>query len=409
MLKRRSFEIPFSCGQMKRHRSLVHFDVRAVAFGVFLCLMLVIFLSTDTASVGAEPAPLATPRPKTTRVVRPSKYSEFPHNQKAHQVSCDQCHKFPSDNWQKVRAEKDAFPDVTEYPKHESCLGCHKQQFFKGAKPTICGICHVNPSPRDSTRHAFPNPREIFDTTPKGRSATSDFAVSFPHDKHIDIVSRVGRQDRFVNASWVTSRRKAEESCSVCHQTYKPQDKSDDEYVTKPPSDIGDGFWLKKGTFKTAPIGHTTCFTCHSADSGLLPAPENCASCHTLRTPGPAADFDPKLPATMGVDSDKILATSWGRRGSAGKFRHEWFSHAELSCSTCHNVSAMNTADSKTTSVSINACAACHVTATSDGGALNFEVDSRKANSAFQCVKCHVVFGKNAIPGSHLKAIADAK
>ncbi|MEQ1763875.1 MAG: cytochrome c3 family protein [Pyrinomonadaceae bacterium] len=326
-------------------------------------------------------------------------------------MSCDQCHKFPSNNWKNVRLEKDAFPDVTEYPKHESCLNCHKQQFFKGAKPAICSICHTAPSPRNSIRHAFPNPREVFDTTPKGRTATSDFAVSFPHDKHIEIVSRVGRGGEFTNASWTRGpgRRRAEESCSVCHQTYKLQDKSDDEYVTKPPATIGDGFWLKKGTFKSSPIGHTTCFTCHSADSGLLPAPENCAACHTLKVPDPPSDLDPKFPATMGID-DKIMLTSWRQRGSSGKFRHEWFSHAELSCSTCHNVATINTADPGTSKVSITSCAACHVTATADdGGALNFEIDARKASSSFQCVKCHIAFGRSAIPESHLKAVAEAK
>ncbi|MEO5858617.1 MAG: cytochrome c3 family protein [Pyrinomonadaceae bacterium] len=398
---------------MKRYRSPVLVTVRAVAFVVFLCLLVAGFLYFDpvAGSFAASQAPMPTPVPRTSSTPRPARYSQFPHNVKAHRVSCDQCHKFPSDNWKKVRTEKDAFPDVTEYPKHESCLNCHKQQFFKGAKPAICSVCHTNPSPRNSARHAFPNPREVFDTTPKGRTATSDFAVTFPHDKHVEIVSRVGRREEFANASWTRgpSQRRAEESCSVCHQTYKPQDKSDDEYVTTPPAPVGDAFWLKKGTFKTAPIGHTTCFTCHSADTRLPPAPENCAACHTLKVPDPPADFDPKLPLTMGID-DKLMLTSWRRRGSSGKFRHEWFSHAELSCSTCHNVSTISTADPNTTKVSINACAACHVTATSDdGGALNFETDARKANVAFQCVKCHITFGKSAIPESHLKAIAGAK
>jgi hypothetical protein len=51
----------------------------------------------------------------------------------------------------------------------------------------------------------------------------------------------------------------------------------------------------------------------------------------------------------------------------------------------------------------------CHVTATvDDGGVMNFEVQSRKTSSAFQCVKCHVVFGKQAIPPSHTQAIVEA-
>lgn len=401
---------------MRRYRPTVLFKVRAVTFGVFLCLTLAGFGFTDHVAGSFSPTyerPVLTPtpRPRAVRTVPVPKYSRFSHDVKAHRVSCGECHKFPSDNWQKVRSEKDAFPDITEYPKHESCLNCHKQQFFRGARPVICGICHTNPSPRNSARHAFPNPREIFDTTAKGRAATSDFAITFPHDKHIEIVARVDSRDRFENVAWSRplDRGRNEASCSVCHQTYKPQDKSDDEYVIKPPATIGDAFWLKKGTFKTSPIGHATCFTCHSADSGMLPAPTDCATCHTLKPPAAPSDLDPKLPAAMGID-DKIMLTSWRRRGSSGTFRHEWFSHSELSCSTCHNVASMNTADPKTKRVNISSCAACHVTATTDeGGALNFEVDARKANSNFQCAKCHITFGALPIPESHLKAIAAAK
>ncbi len=124
--------------------------------------------------------------------------------------------------------------------------------------------------------------------------------------------------------------------------------------------------------------------------------------------PLPPADFDEKLAASIGVD-DKLTLALWRKRESAGKFRHEWFSHAELSCSTCHNVAAIKTEDPETRKVGVSSCAACHAAATSDdGGALNFEVDSRKANVNFQCVKCHVTFGKLAIPRSHLDAIARA-
>ena len=122
-------------------------------------------IASESASL-TDPEPAATPRKAVTKkpaAPRKVKYSEFPHSVKAHQKECAACHKFPSDNWNKVRTGDSAFADITEYPKHETCLSCHKQQFFKGARPTICSICHTNPSPRDSSRHPFPNPREIFD------------------------------------------------------------------------------------------------------------------------------------------------------------------------------------------------------------------------------------------------------
>ncbi|MEP6900488.1 MAG: cytochrome c3 family protein, partial [Actinomycetota bacterium] len=264
----------------------------------------------------------------------------------------------------------------------------------------------------DSSRHPFPNPREIFDQSPKGKKAVSDFAISFPHNKHIDIVSDHKNEFEkdlsgplFVNVGMKRAGATGE-SCIVCHQTLKPQGASDDEYLTKPPAKLGDAFWLKKGTFKTAPTGHTTCFTCHSADAGILPAPGNCAACHKLAAPPTKTDFDAKLAAAMSV-TDKIMLTAWRKRDSSAVFRHEFSSHVELDCTSCHNVAAMNTTDALTKKVPVTSCNTCHITATSDdGGILNFEIDSRKKDAKFQCVKCHLAYGKSAIPESHIQAIA---
>jgi hypothetical protein len=348
----------------------------------------------------------ASPTPETN-------YDSF--NHQTHlglKLACDSCHKVPTANWDKVRTKDTAFPDVTDYPKHESCISCHREQFFSGKPPTICANCHTNPSPDDSSRHPFANPRELFDQSPKGRKAVSEFQVHFSHEKHVDLVSRnrspgtpLWNDVAFVR---VTGRRAAEESCKVCHQTYKPQENSDVEYLTPPPKDLGDAFWLKKGTFKTSPIGHTTCFTCHSADTGITPAPTDCATCHQARQPLPAADFEAKLAEKMAIN-DKIIVESWRRRDGSGTFRHEFSSHADLSCATCHNVNQINTQDFKSKKVAVASCAPCHITATSDdGGILNYEIDSRKKDAKFECVKCHLTFGRLPIPDSHLKAVTDA-
>src|SRR6185295_13980097 len=173
-------------------------------------------------------------------------YWKFSHNIAQHKLACDSCHKVPTANFNKVRTGEAAFPDVTDYPQHASCIGCHRQQFFTGAQPLICRVCHTNPSPRDSSRHPFPNPPEIFNASKEGQSAISEFGISFPHDKHVDIVgenqSSAG-SNRFVPVSFTQdkpakSEPKAEESdpksCAVCHKTYQPQGDSDDEYITKP-------------------------------------------------------------------------------------------------------------------------------------------------------------------------------
>jgi hypothetical protein len=391
---------------MQNYSAIANIQVRAAIAA--LVFSIVILFASYSPNICVTVFSQTRARPSRSLPPRPRKFSEFPHDVKAHRLECTSCHKFPSDNWKKVRAESAAFPDITDYPKHQSCVGCHKQQFFRGTPPVICSICHTNPSPRDSSRHPFPNPREIFDASRKGKTAASDFQISFPHDKHIDIVSSSGAaRSVFRNASFNRAAM-AEESCAVCHKTLNPQGTSDEEYVTKPPTSVGDGSWPKKGTFKSVPTGHTTCFTCHSQDSGLSPSPTDCATCHKIKQPLPLADFDEALAVKAGI-SDRVTLDAWRRRDSAGAFRHEFQSHADLSCDTCHNVQTMNTLDPKTKRVTISSCSMCHVTATvDDGGALNFEVQARKSNPAFQCAKCHVVFGKQPIPQSHIQAIIDA-
>ena len=215
---------------------------------------------------------------------------------------------------------------------------------------------------------------------------------------------------RFVTASFRPAARPQEsdpKSCAVCHQTHQPQGKSASEYATEPPKDLGERFWLKKGTFKTAP-NHAGCFTCHSQDSGLAPAPNDCAACHKL-APSQPPDFDSRLAASMNV-ADGTALRRWRTRYSSGTFPHDGGGHADLACTTCHDAAKMNTLDPKSTSVPLETCAACHITATADeGGALNVEADKRKADAAFQCTKCHVVYGRAPVPESHTKALAAAK
>ncbi|MBD0325328.1 MAG: hypothetical protein ICV68_02800 [Pyrinomonadaceae bacterium] len=362
-----------------------------------------------------------TGRRQRTRITRQASrrdYSKFSHASQAHrQQACDSCHKFPTPNWNKVRKESEAFEDVTDYPQHAACLSCHHEQFFSGARPAICTNCHTNPSPRDSTRHPFPNPREIFDKTPKGQTSFSEFQINFPHDKHMDLFGRVPSDSEtnevvsFLRASWRTSPAiQKKDSCSNCHQTYMPQGDSADEFVTQPPKDLAeDTFWLKKGAFKTTPTSHEACFTCHTTDSGLKPAQADCATCHKLPpTLAPRADFDQRLAEAMGI-KDKTLLEKWRRR-EAGRFRHEWFSHAELACAACHDVTKMNTTDERTKKVSVVSCgssAGCHIG--EPDSALNEAVAKKKAEPKFVCTKCHVVFGREAVPASHQAAVLNIK
>jgi len=200
-------------------------------------------------------------------------------------------------------------------------------------------------------------------------------------------------------------------SCAFCHKTYQPQGESDEEYVTKPPKSLAeDAFWLKKGAFKTTPT-HAVCFTCHAQD-GLQPSSSDCGACHKLlpnaqRDSVTQAhdDFDPKLATTMRIN-DKLMLDKWSARHTA-RFRHEWISHASLSCTSCHNISTLNTLD-KRTRTQVKSCAGegtgCHIESNADG-ILNLEIDKKRSDSSFQCSKCHVLNGKKPAPETHIGAI----
>lgn len=367
----------------------------------------------------------ARPRPQK-KAPTPKKidYTRFSHETHtvAQKLACETCHKVPSKNWKVVRTGDAAFPDVTDFPEHSSCLNCHRDQFFARERPApaICSNCHIAVTPRDTTRWLFPSLGDVTDPKLKRREFVSEFGVGFPHDKHIDVVGTLTRPGlmgdgaKFVAVMF--QEKKTPASCPVCHSTYQPQGNSSEEYVTKPPKNIGDNFWLKKGTFKTIPNSHTICFSCHNADSGVAPEPKNCNVCHKLLSPANKlpTDFDPKLAVTMGI-SDRLILQRWSHRISAGAFRHEAGEHPDLGCLGCHNAAnaSFNTVDVKTLKVPVRSCGGaegCHITATlDDGGALNYEIDQRKKDPKFVCTKCHITFGTQPIPESHPLALPTPK
>lgn len=398
-----------------RGRKLYNLLFVAVALGA-------LFVSPGAASAQRKRTsrtrtqkPKVAPKPKID-------YGKFSHTTHVltQKLACNSCHKVPSKNWNVVRKGDAAFQDVADFPEHSSCLNCHRSQFFARERPApvICSNCHLAVTPRDTARWLFPSLGDLTDPKLKRRVFVSEFGVGFPHDKHIDVVGTLTPGSRgsasFVNALFQDKKAGPPKSCPVCHETYQPQGKSSEEYIVKPPKDIGDNFWLKKGTFKTIPNSHTICFTCHNPDSGIAPEPKNCETCHKLMQPQPLkTDFDPKLAPTMGADA--LMLARWSRRQSAGGFRHEGGMHPDLNCMDCHNVAtaAFSTVDPKTMKIAVKSCGGadgCHITQTlDDGGALNFETDARKKNPNFVCTKCHVVFGKEPLPENHAQAIPTPK
>jgi hypothetical protein len=163
-------------------------------------------------------------------------YSKFSHATQKHQAACNTCHKIPTKN-------ATTFPDIKDYPDHDACVSCHRPQFFKGARPVICSVCHSKTSPRDAARYAFRNP-----------ASRLQFTIEFPHDRHQDVIAML----RFSHA------QQSYYNCTVCHAP-------------------------RTATFKAAPENHSACFNCHW--KAQQPVATNCNGCHKIATPYvPATD-----------------------------------------------------------------------------------------------------------------------
>jgi len=196
-------------------------------------------------------------------------YSQFSHRThiKTDKPACDSCHKFPTANWKDVRPGDAAFPDVAEFPKHETCLNCHRQQFFARQRPApaICSNCHVNVTPRDTARFLFPSLGDV--SGKPERKNVAEFAVSFPHEKHED------------------------QECTVCHQLDK------------------------EGEVKTKPNSHTVCFSCHNVESELAPLPSTCNACHKLADAAQSSEVVLNPPyGSGGIRSNPFYKTSFSRK-----------------------------------------------------------------------------------------------
>jgi c(7)-type cytochrome triheme protein len=213
-----------------------------------------------------------------------SNYLNFSHTTHVtkEKLACNSCHKFPTKNWKEVRKGDAAFPDVTEFPEHSSCLNCHRQQFFARERPapTICSNCHVKAAPNDPSRYPFPSLGEAFLSTAKGKDFVPEFRVLFPHDKHSD------------------------QACADCHEAPQPKENP-----------------------KTRPLNHAMCFTCHNQESELAPLPQSCDTCHKNAVPKTAVAASLRLVFAHAVPQS---ATDYSQ------FKHDDRNHARLPCLLCH-------------------------------------------------------------------------
>ena len=335
-------------------------------------LVVLVYPQQFSASGGVVGQKRPTRKPATPAPSGPGAkdYSKFSHSTKEHTEGCKTCHKTPTANWQKVRD----FPDVADFPGHDACVRCHRAQFFKGAQPVICSVCHTKTSPKDGARATFRNP-----TRPR------QFTIEFPHDRHQDVIaslpSRPGRV--FRNTSLVKSahafddQTKRYNNCEICHAAGpKPP--------APPPTGWTDGFLPAADTFKASPGNHASCFNCHW--SGQEPTKDNCAGCHKTAT-------TPYAPLT----SPRRFSMKFRHDGGGEKKNHP------AECTTCHiNITKSATLKGLMPDVPIfPSCAqsSCH------GKDLVSEME-KYSKGNFKCSKCHTsdVGGKKP-PNSHDQAL----
>jgi LSD1 subclass zinc finger protein len=267
-------------------------------------------------------------------------YSKFSHATQKHQAACNTCHKLPTKDWMKVSS----YPDVADYPDHNTCVSCHRPQFFRGARPVICSVCHTKTSPRDEVRLAFRNP-----------AAKQQFAMEFPHDKHQDVIAL--RQPPPIQAAFAHVSAQNYNNCTICHSQ-------------------------RTATFKAAPTDHASCFNCHWKSQS--PVAANCNGCHKLTTPFMANDQPARI-------SMKFIHEGGGERKQ----------HV-AECTTCHiNITKAESLRGLKPDVPITGCTECH---NKDGlrQDLSKELTALGKNRGFVCVYCHEAnVGTLDPPASH--------
>jgi hypothetical protein len=341
--------------------------------------------------------------------MRARDYSKFSHASESHlKRDCATCHLITS-------FDK---PDITEFPDHPSCVECHRQQFFRGARPSICSDCHTSVSPRSGARYKFPKPGE-----------SSEFADVFPHANHVKSTSLI----QFKKV--VGEKSNIQATCLYCH-------KADMAKLAPPPNSSAGTFVPPPGTFMTTPTSHTTCFQCHwqkgVADREQEPYANQCASCHRNMTasvkvaaaPGATTNVNSSNAARL-IPAIPAALTSFSRAGFSServvpKFVHELEAHKKkvndegkevaITCLQCHaaarKAATLETLRLKENRAGLPSCSssACH-TAVSGAAQMPLsvyrELRERGKDAKFDCALCHTPPQslKEEVPCSHYVAV----
>ena len=326
-----------------------------------------------------------TPRPQTqTQAPRGSaaRYSGFLHSSDKHKsLACNACHKVPT-AWD---AKRD-FPDVADFPDHDACVRCHRQQFFTrqamiGTGPAICTVCHLRAAPRADARFAFGEPNTA--KLPLKPKQEWQFTIEFPHDKHQNAIARLAwpndqslRAESHHRLNFVRPDEKKPDynNCTICHRTDMTL-----AAIVLPNADPA-----LLHPFKSMPHSHDACFDCHWKN--LKPAGDDCGGCHKLA----AAAFAP-------ITAPKRISAKFAHEGGKGEHVME--------CTTCHiNITRASSLRGLTPDVPIAACASCHKDSkkTTYPKAVTIEEEFAQNKKTGECTYCHTPdTGKKKPPPSH--------
>lgn len=429
---------------------------RTITLVILLLLSSLTFLTLRLAPSFASLEPGTEPQRRVQtgrRARRPARsakprvdYSRFDHNRAEHRrQTCDSCHIVWAIEEKTQEMTSDSL-DIKDYPEHESCLDCHRQQFFKGARPVICSNCHNVVSPRSDTRFAFPK-----------KSAASQFDNVFPHASHVKS-TMLGQFKRISGPN-----ANLQSSCMYCHKvnttTFKPAKGAP-----------ADAFVPPAGTFMTTPSSHVTCFQCHFQkgveNRETPPLATECVKCHAniaaapvvTPTPAPKPSAPAKAamatgteapnvaiipisahasaqkpaapvakkptPAPTPIAAHSVVAKAWPDRVVL-KFAHEKDAHKKrtnddgkevaITCLQCHTAArkAMTLEDmrKKESNVQLPSCSSsgCHTATTGTaqlGLSLYRELRDRGKEPKFECALCHIPpYSMAEAPCGHYAAV----
>lgn len=350
-------------------------------------------------------------------------YNNFVHNIPGHRESCNSCHKTPTglSSAETLTGEDYKYPDITDYPDHDSCINCHRQQFFRGARPAICSICHTKVSPRDKVRFAFPRANQ-----------GQEFRVRFPHNIHQDIIAGLETPSRregteaahFINARFAFAPSVADDkdkrktdynNCTICHypaaaKTYtttprRPQLVALEEGVVT--SAHREKITTSQGYFETLPNGHDSCFNCHYSEQ--QPIRTNCAGCHISRG-GSSVESSVIERTSLKYSHYQLSKTDQEEQAKAAgsnEPKKEYENKHERDCASCH-VRITQSFEVRTLKpdVPIFSCGSCHSKEIkAEIQQRNDDLEEKKKNPQYEiksCLFCHNTYiGLFQTPKSH--------